>query len=177
MPALDRDKLAKMLGMLGSCHDGEVAAAGRSAHSLVRDSGVTWTEVLSAADRAVSIDRDKLAEAEAENRRLVVEIAQMRLDIDDLIVRHQRDIRELRRAERREKTRKLQRRKQFAWIRNVIGWAAVGLAMCFLGAMLWSAQWTQETEVFRSIVGGNGSRPPPPASAAVHAGKVLTPER
>jgi hypothetical protein len=177
MPALDRDKLAKMLGMLGSRHDGEVAAAGRSAHILVRDAGVSWTQVLSPADGAISFDRDKLAEAEAENRRLVIELAQRRLDIDSLIAKHRREIRELQGAKRREKTRELRGRQHFASIKTVIGWAAVGLAVCFIGAMIWSAQKTQEIQVFRGTVGGHGSRPAAPASAAVHAGKGLTPER
>ena len=89
MPALDRDKLAKMLGMLGSRHDGEVAAAGRSAHTLLSDARTTWTEVLTPPDGAEPFDRYKLAEAEAENRRLVVELAQRQLEIDNLIARHQ----------------------------------------------------------------------------------------
>ena len=44
-PAL-ADKLAKVLGMLGSAHDGEVAAAGRRAHSLLKGAGLTWGEVI-----------------------------------------------------------------------------------------------------------------------------------
>src|ERR1700739_1367050 len=132
MPALDRDKLAKLLGMLGSRHDGEVAAAGRSAHILVRDAGVSWTEVLSPVAGAVSFDRKKLAEAEAENRRLLIEIAQRRLDIDNLNAEHQSEIRELQRAQPREKTRELQGRERFASKKNVIGWAAVGLVVCLI---------------------------------------------
>jgi hypothetical protein len=62
MPALDRDKLAKMLGMLGSRHDGEVAAAGRSAHILLKDARTTWTEVLTQPDGAEPSDRYKLGE-------------------------------------------------------------------------------------------------------------------
>jgi hypothetical protein len=63
MPALDRDKLVKMLGMLGSRHDGEVAAAGRSAHTLLTDAGTTWNEVLLSPDGTGPPDRNKLAEA------------------------------------------------------------------------------------------------------------------
>jgi hypothetical protein len=44
--ALDRERLAKLLGMLGSDHDGEVANAGRAADALVRRAGVTWPEVV-----------------------------------------------------------------------------------------------------------------------------------
>ncbi len=44
--ALDREKLARVLGMLGSAHDGEIAAAGRAADAIVRAAGLTWQEVL-----------------------------------------------------------------------------------------------------------------------------------
>jgi hypothetical protein len=43
---LDRDRLAKLLGLLGSRYDGEIAAAGRAAHRLIRDAGLTWPEIL-----------------------------------------------------------------------------------------------------------------------------------
>jgi hypothetical protein len=45
---LDRDRLARVLGMLGSAHDGEVAAAGRIAHEIVRSAGATWFDVVAA---------------------------------------------------------------------------------------------------------------------------------
>jgi hypothetical protein len=41
-------KLAKVLGMLGSDYDGEIAAAGRRANAMVRSAGLTWDEVLAA---------------------------------------------------------------------------------------------------------------------------------
>jgi hypothetical protein len=40
------DRLVKLLGMLGSAHDGEIAAAGRKAHALVRKHGLTWTDII-----------------------------------------------------------------------------------------------------------------------------------
>jgi hypothetical protein len=42
----ERTRLARLLGMLGSSHDGEVANAGRLADRLVRGAGLTWTDVL-----------------------------------------------------------------------------------------------------------------------------------
>jgi len=39
MSALDRDRLAKLLGMLRADHDGEVVNAARAADRLVRRSG------------------------------------------------------------------------------------------------------------------------------------------
>jgi hypothetical protein len=49
MTALDRpsiDRLIKLLGMLGSAHDGERAAAGLKAHQLVTRSGLQWSDVI-----------------------------------------------------------------------------------------------------------------------------------
>jgi hypothetical protein len=169
MPALDRDKLAKMLGMLGSRHDGEVAAAGRSARTLLEDAGTTWSEVLTSPDGAGPSERNKLAEAEAENRRLIVELAQRQLDIDNLIAKHQQEIRELQGAKHREKTRGFASMKTaIGWatmgfalrtvagwaalgfaLRTVAGWAALGFAAWFIGTMIWGTQRTQEIQVLR----------------------------
>lgn len=46
MVEIDRDKLAKLLGMLGSDHDGEVLAAARKVHIFVRNHKLTWQEIL-----------------------------------------------------------------------------------------------------------------------------------
>jgi hypothetical protein len=43
------ERLVKLLGMLGSAHDGERAAAGLKAHELVRRHGLTWSDILLAA--------------------------------------------------------------------------------------------------------------------------------
>jgi hypothetical protein len=42
----DRNKLVKLLGMLGSDHDGEVINAGRAASRLVRKLGLTMDEIV-----------------------------------------------------------------------------------------------------------------------------------
>jgi hypothetical protein len=44
-PALTA-KLVKVLGLLASDHDGEVAAAGRRANALLKGAGLTWDQVL-----------------------------------------------------------------------------------------------------------------------------------
>src|SRR3954471_11423394 len=41
--------VVKVLGMLGSDHDGEVAAAGRMAHSMLKAMGLTWGDVIKPA--------------------------------------------------------------------------------------------------------------------------------
>lgn len=45
----DRTRLARLLGMLGSAYDGEVANAGRLADKLVRNAGLTWPDVIAPA--------------------------------------------------------------------------------------------------------------------------------
>jgi hypothetical protein len=42
-------KLAKILGMLGSDYDGEIAAAGRRANAMVKGAGLTWDEVITSS--------------------------------------------------------------------------------------------------------------------------------
>jgi hypothetical protein len=46
----DTQKLAKLLGMLGSTHDGEALSAARKAHQLVSRNGATWSDVIVAPD-------------------------------------------------------------------------------------------------------------------------------
>jgi hypothetical protein len=43
---LDRAKLVRVLGKLGSAYENEVAVAGRAAHRLISDAGATWEELL-----------------------------------------------------------------------------------------------------------------------------------
>ena len=46
---LDRDaidRLIKLLGMLGSAHDGERAAAGLKAHEFIKRRGLCWADVI-----------------------------------------------------------------------------------------------------------------------------------
>lgn len=46
---VDRAKLTRLLGMLGSTFDAEVANAGRLADKLVRSAGLTWPDVIAPA--------------------------------------------------------------------------------------------------------------------------------
>ena len=45
-PTIDRDRLVRVLGMLGSAHDSEVVAAARQAERLRADAGLTWAEIV-----------------------------------------------------------------------------------------------------------------------------------
>ena len=172
MPALDRDKLVKMLGMLGSCHDGEVAAAGRSAHTLLKDAGTTWSEVLTPPDGASPSDRNKLAEAEAENRRLVIELAQRQLDIDNLIAEHQQEIRELQGAKHRKKLAGIRLDKNCDRLgddriraKNRGGLGRDGIRSIVIGTMIWGTpEGAGNPGPSRRI-----SRRPPSEPGALHA--------
>ena len=70
---LDRDKLAKVLGMLASPHDGESLAAGRAADALVRAVGATSETVLSdsgIAEEACRVLLTENVELRFENEEL-----------------------------------------------------------------------------------------------------------
>jgi len=43
---MNRTKLAKVLGMMGSAHDGEVLTAAKTAEALVREAGLTWFDLV-----------------------------------------------------------------------------------------------------------------------------------
>jgi hypothetical protein len=43
-----KNRLVKLLGMLGSAHDGEALTAGRLADRLVRQANLTWDDIISA---------------------------------------------------------------------------------------------------------------------------------
>jgi hypothetical protein len=62
-PDATRERLAKLLGLLGSEHDGERATAGRMASDLVRQHRLTWAELL--ALRVVERPGTACAEREA----------------------------------------------------------------------------------------------------------------
>src|SRR5687767_12283048 len=51
----DAAKLTKLLGMLGSDHDGEVAAAGRAANRLLKAHGLTWSDVITPAPQSATL--------------------------------------------------------------------------------------------------------------------------
>jgi hypothetical protein len=57
--ALDRPKLVRVLRMLGSEHDGEVAAAGRAANAMLQRAGIAWADIIVLNDpEAAPIDVD-----------------------------------------------------------------------------------------------------------------------
>ena len=63
---IDRERLIKLLGLLGSDHNGEIAAAGRVADALIRDAGVTWADVIAPE----TVQRELIDALRAENEEL-----------------------------------------------------------------------------------------------------------
>src|ERR1041384_7653752 len=53
---LDRERLVKLLGILGSAYDGEIINAARRADAMVRSSGLTWRDVVAANDAQPQLD-------------------------------------------------------------------------------------------------------------------------
>lgn len=43
---VDIERLEKLLGMMGSAHDGEVLVAAKKSASMVRAAGLTWAEII-----------------------------------------------------------------------------------------------------------------------------------
>jgi hypothetical protein len=46
MSKLDRKRLVKVLGMLGSRHDGEALNAARTAHAMLSQANMSWNDLL-----------------------------------------------------------------------------------------------------------------------------------
>ena len=59
----DRTTISKLLGLIGSAHDGEALAAARKAHQLIVQRGATWPEVLGLATMPAAPAPDHLTEA------------------------------------------------------------------------------------------------------------------
>jgi hypothetical protein len=58
---LDRDRLAKILALLGSSEVGEILSAGRAADALIRNANTSWAEVLNqSTSRALLAENERL---------------------------------------------------------------------------------------------------------------------
>ena len=92
----DLTRLIRILGMLGSDHDGERAAAALAADRLVRGSGWTWWDLLAPAraprpvrsqwmdpltDRLAAAD-SRMRQLRSENARLQEEIRRLKRRLD-----------------------------------------------------------------------------------------------
>ena len=61
-----RERLAKILGMLGSVHDGEALTAGRRADAMVRAASLSWIDVLISTPTPVVVVEDAAEVSDGE---------------------------------------------------------------------------------------------------------------
>ena len=74
MNALHRQRLAKVLGLTGSAHEGEALAAARKANELIVAAGITWDAVVQPSDDLrIAVDAASLLLAENEELRNEIE--------------------------------------------------------------------------------------------------------
>jgi hypothetical protein len=74
MNALDRQRLAKVLGLTDSAHEGEALAAARKANELIVAAGITWDAVVQPSDDLrIAVDAASLLLAENEELRNEIE--------------------------------------------------------------------------------------------------------
>jgi hypothetical protein len=74
---IDRARLAKLLGMLGSDHEGERANAARLASEMVRTASTTWKDIVNGGQVAIEAARRLLV----ENDGLREEITRLRTNV------------------------------------------------------------------------------------------------
>ncbi|MFC0408238.1 hypothetical protein [Roseomonas elaeocarpi] len=95
MQASDLAKLVRVLGLLGSEHDGERAAAAMAAHRLIKRSGLSWQQLLGpaqAASRGPAASRRPAEDPAEALKATSSRLRQAQRENDDL----QRQIRRLR---------------------------------------------------------------------------------
>jgi hypothetical protein len=73
---MDRNRLAQLLGMMGSTHDGEVVNAARLAVRLVKEAGLTWPQVLEQNMDGVAVEAARVLLC--ENGLLQEEVRRLR---------------------------------------------------------------------------------------------------
>ena len=80
---IDRERLIKLLGLLGSDHNGEIASAGRMADALIREAGVTWADVIAPA----RVQRELVDVLRAENDELREKVCRLLTENNELQLR------------------------------------------------------------------------------------------
>lgn len=114
MPDLDLSRLGKILGMLGSNHDGEKLAALARAEAMLKAAGKTWADVVGIAGRPKPIDKSLEATLNAER----VKLAQEKLTFQAEKMRWQAQQREWRDLVAKEQRERLERQHQEDLARN-----------------------------------------------------------
>ncbi len=70
LPAVERGKLVKICGMLGSDHDGERASAAKLADDMLRALGLTWDAVIAPKSLQAPKPAENPFRAKAEAERM-----------------------------------------------------------------------------------------------------------
>ena len=63
-------RLVRLLGMLGSAHDGEALNAGRMADRLIRERGLTWSQIIAPTPPQIFVPLSRGPENALEWRQL-----------------------------------------------------------------------------------------------------------
>jgi hypothetical protein len=88
MSAVDRGRLVKLLGLLGSDHDGEVLNAARQVERLRRDARLTWSDILAGAGpREDPLLRGRFEILLADHKKLRADYERLVVDNGRLMVR------------------------------------------------------------------------------------------
>jgi hypothetical protein len=64
------ERLARLLGMIGSAHDGEALNAARMADQLVRQRGLTWPDIITPTPPALFVPLSRAPTSALEWRQL-----------------------------------------------------------------------------------------------------------
>jgi len=79
---MNQQKLARVLEMIGSAHDGEVAAAARLAHNMLKENGMTWSDLVTKAFAAAGPSKAKAerrsTSSDLEEAKDIIEFLQNR---------------------------------------------------------------------------------------------------
>ena len=74
MNGLDHERLAKVMGLTGSAHDGEALVAVRKANAQIVAAGMTWDEILRPSDDLrIAVDAARILVNENEALRSEIE--------------------------------------------------------------------------------------------------------
>ena len=80
---MDRSRLAQVLSMMGSAHDGEALNAARLAVRMIKEAGATWPDLLDGGQERVAVEAARVLlpeneQLQLEKQELQEELARLR---------------------------------------------------------------------------------------------------